>query len=93
MIESPLFSEHKKTAFNGRFLVRVTFTGDGISRVAEVESCTLSSTQYRDYREDIGPMSTELHAEVLLQQSPLSLSWHVLDVGFDLIPGKCLRQL
>lgn len=34
----------KKTAFEGRLFKHFTFTGDGISRVAEVESCTLSST-------------------------------------------------
>ena len=34
----------KKPPLRGGFFEHFTFTGDGISRVAEVESCTLSST-------------------------------------------------
>lgn len=38
--------KHKKPPLTGGFFEHFTFTGDGISRVAEVESCTLRSTVY-----------------------------------------------
>ena len=53
-----LDDRHKKTAFGGGFFEHVTFTGDGFSRVAEVESCTLSSTMWSNLREVVAQVST-----------------------------------
>lgn len=50
----------KKPPFKGGFFEHFTFTGDGISRVAEVESCTLSSTMWANYIEKVPLVSIEL---------------------------------
>lgn len=50
----------KKPPLGGGFFEHITFTGDGFSRVAEVESCTLSSTMCANYREKVRYVSIEL---------------------------------
>lgn len=50
----------KKPPLRGGFFEHFTFTGDGINRVAEVESCTLSSTMWADYIEKVPRVSTVL---------------------------------
>ncbi len=50
----------KKPPLRGGFFEHFTFTGDGISRVAEVESCTLSSTMWANYIEKVLGVSTRL---------------------------------
>lgn len=42
----------------GGFFDDVTFTGDGFSRVAEVESCALSSTMCSNVNTEMALMST-----------------------------------
>lgn len=62
----------------------ITFTGDGISRVAGVESCTLSPTMYANYIEQVPHVSTELteSSSPLLDsgaiQLPLSLKAFII---------------